>query len=79
MRLVLELEPLIAAKAKEKQKESGGAVLQKSVKPVIDTQKELAKIVGVSHDTIHKMKVIEKQAPEEVKNPSEVPITCDPI
>jgi len=67
VRLALELEPLIAAKAKERQRESGGAVRQKSDKAVVDTKKELAKIAGVSHDTIHKMKVIEEQAPEEVK------------
>jgi hypothetical protein len=75
----LELEPLIAAKAKERQRESGGAVLQKSVKPVIDTQKEFAKIAGVSHDTIHKTKVIEEQGPEEGKESSEIPVTCDLI
>jgi hypothetical protein len=46
---------------------------------VIDTREELAKIAGVSHDTIHKMKVIEEQGPEEVKESSEIPITCDPI
>ena len=36
---------------------------QKSVeaKP-IDTQKELAKADGVSHDTIHKVEVIEKES-----------------
>lgn len=33
----------------------------------IDTKKELAKIAGVSHDTIHKVKTIEQKAPEEVK------------
>jgi len=54
--LALRLEPLIAAKAKEKQRESGGAVCQKSDKPVIDTKKEVAKAAGVSHDTIAKAK-----------------------
>lgn len=33
----------------------------------IDTKKELAKIAGVSHDTIHKVEVIETQAPEDIK------------
>jgi len=50
-KLALVLKPLIAAKAKENQVKSGGAVPQKSVNPV-DTQKELAKVAGVSHDTI---------------------------
>lgn len=36
------------------------------IKP-IDTKKELAKIAGVSHDTIHKVEVIEEKAPEEIK------------
>ena len=76
-RLALELEPLIAVKAKEKQKEAGGAVRQKSAQPEIKTREELAKIAGVSHDTIHKMKVIEEQAPEEVKARSELLIPCD--
>lgn len=50
--LALKLKPLIAEKAKEQQIRK--SVSQKSVeqKP-IDTQKELAKVAGVSHDTIH--------------------------
>ena len=47
----LEQVPLIATKAKENQVKSGGAVPQKSAEP-IETRKELAKIAGVSHDTL---------------------------
>lgn len=49
---------MIAEKAKEQQIRK--SVSQKSVeqKP-IDTQKELAKVAGVSHDTIHKVEVIQ--------------------
>jgi len=65
--LALKKKPLIAEQAKEKQKEAGGAVRQKSDKAVVDTKKELAKIAGVSHDTIHKVEVIQEKAPEEVK------------
>ena len=65
--LALKAEPLIAAKAKEKQKESGGAVPQKSAKPPIDTREELAKSAKVSHDTISKVRKIVEKAPEEVK------------
>lgn len=65
--LALKLKPVIAEKAKEKQSEAGGAVRQKSDKAAIDTKKELAKVAGVSHDTIHKVETIEKKAPEEVK------------
>jgi len=46
--IVLKLKPVLQEKAKERQVESGGAVPQKSVKPPIDTQKELAKIANVS-------------------------------
>lgn len=64
--LALKLKPLIAEKAKEQQARK--SVSQKSVeqKP-IDTQKELAKIAGVSHDTIHKVDVIEQKATETIK------------
>ena len=65
--LALKVEPLIAEKAKEKQIEAGGAVRQKSDKAVIDTKKELAKIAGVSHDTIHKIKKIEAEATPHIK------------
>jgi site-specific DNA-methyltransferase (adenine-specific) len=37
------------------------------VKSLVDTQKELAKIAGVSHDTINKVEHIEKQAIPEIK------------
>ena len=66
--LALKLKPLIAEKAKEKQSEGGGAVRQKSDKAVIDTKKELAKVAGVSHDTIHKVERIEEKATEGIKN-----------
>ena len=44
----LEQVPLIATKAKENQH----SLCQKSDKPTIDTKKELAKVAGVSHDTL---------------------------
>jgi len=65
--LALELEEVFSLKAKEKQKEAGGAVRQKSDKAVIDTKKELSKVASVSHDTIAKVKKIQEKAPEEVK------------
>jgi len=66
-RLALKLEGIIAAKAKEKQRESGGAVPQKSAKPPIDTREELSKLAHVSHDTIHKVKTIEEKATDDIK------------
>jgi hypothetical protein len=64
---------LIAEKAKENQAHGQTApnktLSQKSVeafKP-IDTQKQLAKAASVSHDTMHKAKVISAKAPEPLK------------
>lgn len=65
--LALKLKPMIAEKAKEKQSEAGGAVRQKSDKAEVNTKKELAKVAGVSHDTIHKVETIEKSGNEEIK------------
>ncbi len=65
--LALKLKDMIASRAKENQVEAGKNKLpQKSVKAV-DTQKELAKIAGVSHDTIAKVEKIEKIASDEQK------------
>ena len=79
-RLALRLKPVIAEKAKEKQAEYFGnqydsGLSQKSVevqKP-IDTQRELAKLAGVSHDTIAKVEKIEKSAPEPTACRRELP------
>jgi len=68
--LALALEPLIAKKAKENLKTSTGGTnpqpSQNSVKPV-DRQKELAKLAQMSHDTLHKAKVIKEKADEPTK------------
>ncbi len=53
--LILKLKPVIAEKAKEKEQERK-TTFQKSEKSnmtPINTTKELAKLAGVSHDTIH--------------------------
>lgn len=63
--LALKLKPMIAEKAKEKQGQRND-ICQKSDRS-IDTKKELAKVAGVSHDTIHKVETIEKKAPEEIR------------
>lgn len=66
--LALKLEPMIQAKAKGNQATGksgkGKPLLQNSVKAV-DTQKELAKVAKVFHDTIAKAKVIQAKASEE--------------
>ena len=65
--LALKKKEIFAKQGKERQIEGGGAVLQKSVKAVINTQKVLAKEADVSHDTISKVENIEKKATEEQK------------
>lgn len=66
--LGLKLEPLLAAKAKERQRGGrGGMLLQNSGQAKGTTEKDIAKVAGVSHDTIHKAKVIAAKAPEPVK------------
>ena len=48
-----KMKPIIAEKAKENER-LGGKGSQKSADLKMDTREELAKIAGVSHDTIHK-------------------------
>jgi hypothetical protein len=51
--LVIKLEPLLTAKAKDRQRGGQGGVLlpQKSAEANTETREELAKLSGVSHDT----------------------------
>lgn len=71
--LAIKLKPVIAEKAKENQIKSGieyGKGSHKSVEPIkpVDTQKELAKMAQVSHDTIARVEKIESKAtPETIK------------
>lgn len=67
--LALKLKPLMAEKARKKEVERK-TTYQKSEKssmPTVNTTKELAKVAGVSHDTIHKVEKIEAEAPESTK------------
>jgi 16S rRNA G966 N2-methylase RsmD len=66
--LALQLEEVFSAKAKENQGKRTDIPQNsvKSIKPV-DTQKEVAKVANVSHDTIAKVKKIEAVATPEVK------------
>lgn len=63
--LALKLKPMIQEQAKNNQG-TRTDICQKSDKS-IDTKKELAKVAGVSHDTIHKVETIETKAPEQLK------------
>jgi N6-adenosine-specific RNA methylase IME4 len=64
--LALRLKPIIAEKAKEKQ---GQRVDLTSVTNVtnVDTKKELAKVAGVSHNTIARVEKIQQHATPEIK------------
>jgi hypothetical protein len=71
-RLALKMKPLISKKAKKNQQLSEGRGVkgcQNSDNLIerVDTKKELAKIAGVSHDTIARVEKIVQKAPEEVK------------
>ncbi len=66
-KLVLRLEATIAERAKAKQEKSGGPLPQKSAEPPIETREELAKLAGVSHDTVSKVKKIEAEGSAELK------------
>ena len=70
--LALKRKHIIAAKAKKNQQLSEGRGVkgcQNSDNLIerVDTKKELAKIAGVSHDTIVRVEKIVQRAPEEVK------------
>jgi len=65
--LALKLEPLIAAQAREKQRDGGTQKLPQNSAEAVETRVELARVAGVSHDTISKAKVIAAKAPEAVK------------
>ena len=63
--LALELEPLYAAEARRRQScgQGGVLLLQNSAKAKpLHTDERLAKVAGVSRDTIRKVKVIENEA-----------------
>jgi 16S rRNA G966 N2-methylase RsmD len=66
--LALKYEPIIAARAKENQGMRTD-IPQNSAKSLtpVDTRAELATKAGISHDTIHKTKIIIEQADEETK------------
>lgn len=65
--LALRLKRILATEAKKKQSRKGNFVLQNSVKQKANTQKELATIADVSHDTISKVETIEAKSTLEQK------------
>ena len=76
--LAIRLKPLVEMKAKENQKLSEGRgkkgcqISDNLIQNKIDTKKELAKLAGVSHDTLKKSEVIkEAGTPEQKKRASQ--------
>ena len=66
--IALKVKPTIATKAKEQQMRTAeNRVLQKSSKQAINTRKEVAKIAGVSEDTVRKVEKIEAEATPQTK------------
>ena len=65
--LALKLKPVIAAKAKENQGERTDLTCVRN-QTKVDTKKEIAKIAGVSHDTVAKVEKIEQFASSSVKD-----------
>lgn len=65
--LALKLKPIIAERAEKNLHLSDGKGCQKSDKVnTVDTKKELAKVAGVSHDTIHKVEVIQNSGDKKL-------------
>jgi N6-adenosine-specific RNA methylase IME4 len=69
--LALEVEPILAAQARERQREGGRHKLpQKSSQALSEsreTREAIARLAGVSHDTVRKVKLILEKASEEEK------------
>ena len=66
VRLALQKKDIVAAKAKERQRE-GGEVKQKSAEPSVNTRDAIAKSAGVSHDTVNKVERILEIADDRTK------------
>lgn len=71
--LALRLKPIIQEKAKERQRTSTGGAMPQLVQKSAPAEKsktrdELAKLAGVSHDTIEKVETIQKEGtPEQIE------------
>ena len=77
---ILKSEEIFKKRAKEKQIEAGREKLPQISVEALDTQKELAKLADTSHDTVSKVKFIEKYAtPEQKTNLSEQKETINKV
>lgn len=64
--LALKLKPIVQEQAQQRMQE-GAKGTQISAEAKGETRDKLAKVAGVSHDTIHKVEVIQQKAPEEIR------------
>lgn len=65
--LALQLESLFRVKSRDRQSTAGKNKLQQNSAEATETRKELARVAGVSHDTITRVKAIEKKATKAQK------------
>lgn len=76
--VALKMQPGVAKAAKERQRASGGAVAQISAQPkgkgkrTPETRAEIAEAVGLRHDTIEKIEVLQEKASELLPHPPAV-------
>jgi DNA-binding XRE family transcriptional regulator len=63
--LALKLKPLIAEKAKDRQRKGGKEKVVQNSAQAPKTREDLAEIAGVSHDTIDKVETILEEATEK--------------
>jgi len=71
-RLALKLKGVIAARAKENLKTSTGGAAPRPLpnlgKAAIDTQRELARIAGISHGNLAKIEMVDAEAPTVISD-----------
>jgi hypothetical protein len=65
--LALKLEPLIAAQAREKQRDGGAQKVPQNSAEAVETRVELARVAGVSYDTITRAKFLDQHADDDTK------------
>ena len=65
--LALKLKDVFRVQAQEKQRLGGKDKVRQNSDKAVDTKKELARLAGVSHDTITKIERLAEQAPDDLK------------
>ena len=65
--LALKLKDVFRVQAQDKQRLGGKDKVRQNSDKAVDTKKELARLAGVSHDTITKIERLAEQAPDDLK------------